>query len=450
MAAVVDNRTSNYNVPLPNAGNWLSEDVIRLAQAITAFDQLIKSANDDIAGRALLDHAHQISEITGLSDILAQKAAYDHVHALAALSDVDVSIITVGQYLRWNGAKWVPGVVSADDIKAGVMDPARLPSIAITDTYVVASQAQMLALDVQKGDIAVRTDLNRSYICSGTNPALLTSWTELLTPTDAVLSVAGLTGAVSADALRTALGALRYDAPQALTAAQQRQAQDNMGVLPRDLLIGYIFDDASPLGAQPGFLWAEGQAVSRTTYAKLFARLGTRYGAGDGSTTFNIPDLRARLTMGADSEGASATGRLGTYLTSNAAIGTVGGSAHMQSHNHTGSGSTSASGDHPHWLDLSTGTVGNHQHWVGSGAYTNTISHTVMPGSSNIITGHVYDNGRWADGGGAHAHNVSGNTGWAGNHAHSISFTTDGAGSGSMGNLPPLMLVRKVIYTGVH
>ncbi|MFD2676083.1 hypothetical protein [Camelimonas lactis] len=205
MAAVVDNRTLNYDIPLPNAENWLSEDVIRLAQAITAFDQLIKTANDDIGDRSLLGHAHQISEITGLTDVLAQKAAYDHVHALAALSDVDVSIITVGQYLRWNGSKWVPGVVSADDIKAGTIDPARLPSIAITDTYVVASQAAMLGLAVQKGDIAVRTDLNRSFVCSGANPALLASWTELLTPTDAVLSVAGLTGAITASALRTAI-----------------------------------------------------------------------------------------------------------------------------------------------------------------------------------------------------------------------------------------------------
>jgi|GEM_PF-950837 Microcystin-dependent protein len=47
-----------------------------------------------------------------------------------------------------------------------------------------------------------------------------------------------------------------------------------------------------------GYLAANGQAVSRTTYAALFALLGTYYGVGDGSTTFNLPDYRARTTVG--------------------------------------------------------------------------------------------------------------------------------------------------------
>src|SRR3954447_9235482 len=44
-----------------------------------------------------------------------------------------------------------------------------------------------------------------------------------------------------------------------------------------------------------GFLVCDGSAVSRTTYAALFAVIGTTYGAGNGSTTFNVPDLRDRL-----------------------------------------------------------------------------------------------------------------------------------------------------------
>lgn len=48
-----------------------------------------------------------------------------------------------------------------------------------------------------------------------------------------------------------------------------------------------------------GFLWCNGQAVSRTDYAALFAAIGTRYGAGDGSNTFNVPDLRRLFLRGA-------------------------------------------------------------------------------------------------------------------------------------------------------
>ena len=47
-----------------------------------------------------------------------------------------------------------------------------------------------------------------------------------------------------------------------------------------------------------GYLWQDGAAVSRTTYAALFAVIGTAYGVGDGSTTFNVPDSRGRVVAG--------------------------------------------------------------------------------------------------------------------------------------------------------
>ena len=52
-------------------------------------------------------------------------------------------------------------------------------------------------------------------------------------------------------------------------------------------------------GARPGgWLNCNGSAVSRTTYPELFTAIGTRYGAGDGATTFNLPDLRGRVPLG--------------------------------------------------------------------------------------------------------------------------------------------------------
>jgi len=50
----------------------------------------------------------------------------------------------------------------------------------------------------------------------------------------------------------------------------------------------------------PGFIELNGAAISRTTYSKLFARYGTRFGAGNGSTTFNLPDLRGEFIRGWD------------------------------------------------------------------------------------------------------------------------------------------------------
>jgi microcystin-dependent protein len=60
--------------------------------------------------------------------------------------------------------------------------------------------------------------------------------------------------------------------------------------------------------ADAGYLLCDGAAVSRTTYSKLFAAIGTAYGVGDGTTTFNLPDLRGRTPVGAG-QGSGLTAR---------------------------------------------------------------------------------------------------------------------------------------------
>ena len=62
--------------------------------------------------------------------------------------------------------------------------------------------------------------------------------------------------------------------------------------------------------APAGFLLCYGQAVSRTTYSALFAVIGTTYGAGDTTTTFNVPDLRGRFPLGQDDMGGSSANRV--------------------------------------------------------------------------------------------------------------------------------------------
>jgi len=71
------------------------------------------------------------------------------------------------------------------------------PDLTITDTFVVNTQAAMLALTAQKGDVAVRTDLNKTFILTASPATTLGNWQELLTPTDLVTSVAGRTGNVT-------------------------------------------------------------------------------------------------------------------------------------------------------------------------------------------------------------------------------------------------------------
>jgi hypothetical protein len=81
---------------------------------------------------------------------------------------------------------------------SGKLADSVVPKIAMTNTFVVASQTAMLGLTTaQEGDVAVRTDLNKSFILKAAPYSTLANWQELLTPTDSVTSVNGSTGAVT-------------------------------------------------------------------------------------------------------------------------------------------------------------------------------------------------------------------------------------------------------------
>lgn len=92
----------------------------------------------------------------------------------------------------------------------GKLSEAVIPAIAITDTFVVDSQAAMLALEAQQGDVAVRTDVNKTFILKTAPATTLANWVELETPTDAVTSVNGLTGAVTLTTSEVAEGSNLY------------------------------------------------------------------------------------------------------------------------------------------------------------------------------------------------------------------------------------------------
>lgn len=101
-------------------------------------------------------------------------------------------------------------------------------------------------------------------------------------------------------------GSLTYDSArdQELQAKWQQELQNNQQQG------GGVTGDTSPIGAvmqwfsdvaPANWLLLNGQAVSRTDYSELFALYGTTFGSGDGSTTFNLPDMRKRVPVGKDS-----------------------------------------------------------------------------------------------------------------------------------------------------
>jgi microcystin-dependent protein len=146
-----------------------------------------------------------------------------------------------------------------------------------------------------------------------------------------------------------------------------------------------------------GFLECNGQAVSRATYADLFAIIGTTYGAGNGSTTFAVPDLQDNVAVGksgtknlASTGGAntvSVSGNVGTNVSGNVAT--------------TTNVSSSASGSTAN-ATLSTPQLASHSHGRGGGPGSFTPDPAPRP--NRYFVNSSTNN---AGSGGAHRHNLS-------------------------------------------
>lgn len=77
------------------------------------------------------------------------------------------------------------------------------------------------------------------------------------------------------------------------------EGEARLRVLPTGVIL------PSPLTSLAGFILCNGQAISRTTYSALFTAIGTSFGTGDGSTTFNVPDYRGKFLRGLGGNSAS-------------------------------------------------------------------------------------------------------------------------------------------------
>lgn len=286
------------------------------------------------------------------------------------------------------------------------------------------------------GNGSAVTNLNASNLASGTVPSARlptqsqSAWSAGTSTTESAISPAKLSASVS-----------------------------SLGTPP-----GVIFPYAGS-SAPGGFLMCNGQAVSRTTYATLYSVIGTTYGAGNGSTTFNVPDLRGRVPAGTNSLGGSDSNRLSNTFNS---LGGTGGvysttisSSNLPAHTHPFSATSSSSGSHNHSvsgsISGSTNTTGNHLHYSayganaagGQGATSNVNSgntlytHWRSLGSQNETTVYSYSlygtsatpNANRTNTTGNHSHTVSGtfsgSASTVGNHTHSVSGTTGSAGSGT-------------------
>ncbi len=106
-----------------------------------------------------------------------------------------------------------------------------------------------------------------------------------------------------------------------------------------------------------GYLSCDGSAINRTTYADLYAVIGTTWGSGDGSSTFNVPDLRASTIRGTGTHGTSTNGDDGANFT-RGNVGTFENDMH-QAHGHDIIYYASGSGSSGYREGVSTASFGS-------------------------------------------------------------------------------------------
>lgn len=181
--------------------------------------------------------------------------------------------------------------------------------------------------------------------------------------------------------------------------------------------------------APAGWLKANGAAVSRTAYAQLFAAIGVQFGAGDGSSTFNLPDLRGEFIRGL------ADGR-------NLDLGRVLGSVQAdqnKSHSHTAT--VASSGAHTHTVSGTAASAGGHSHTYTINKQGSSADHRVldMPpgrtgseGTAKVSTDSASD----------HVHTVTGTAASAGAHTHTVTVAADGGTEARPRNVALLYCIK--------
>ena len=206
--------------------------------------------------------------------------------------------------------------------------------------------------------------------------------------------------------------------------------------------------------APTGWLMCDGTAVSRTDYADLYSVIGDTYGAGDGSTTFNLPDLRNRFPVGAgdtynlNGQGGDTTATIPTTKLTDQEI------AH-------GHGHTLTMPNHVHSMthahEHSHGTSGGHNFVTG----TETIyRRSIKPGTSTAVTNNYYGAGslgqnQYTDKDATKYTGNSGNPttqnpsiGGSVSNLHGASSTRTAHGHGSISTVPPYIGINFIIYAG--
>ena len=168
-------RTS-ANVVVTTDGNVQTDiNTLKTAKADKSY------TDTELGKKANTSHTHTKANITD----------FTHTHTTADITNFP----TLGTAASKNTGTASGNIPVLD--AGGKLSESILPKLAITDTFTVASQAAMLALTAETGDIAIRTDVSATFILTASPATTLANWKQIATPMDAVSSVNSKTGAVT-------------------------------------------------------------------------------------------------------------------------------------------------------------------------------------------------------------------------------------------------------------
>lgn len=299
------------------------------------------------------------------------------VQGTAPASNMDDAVREIMSHLAETNA----GTAPLDDTFS-LCDPAdATKKVRIDAGSVTAGQTRVLTMPDANVTLPSGTLVTETATQTFTNKSLSDSTTSFVDNADATKKVQFQLSAITTGTTRT-VTVPDKDGTMAMTS-------DISVAVP----IGTIIDYAG--ATEPtGWLFCYGQAISRTTYSSLFSVISTTYGTGNGTTTFNVPDIRGRVVAGQDDMGGVSADRL-----------------------------TNQSGG------VNGDTLG-----ATGGAETHTLTIAQMP---------------------AHTHSVSasGTASYQSGSSTASDNTSDVTGStggdGAHNNVQPTIILNKIIYTGV-
>jgi len=166
--------------------------------------------------------------------------------------------------------------------------------------------------------------------------------------------------------------------------------------------------------APAGYLLCDGSAVSRTTYADLFAVISTTYGVGDGSTTFNVPNLQGKMPQGYDGSTYNLAGTGGANTVTVAVT-------NNQAATSTSNQSVTVTGSIDN-TSLTTAQLASHQHNISAAQTTGSPGPTRSLSPTNVGQGYDNSQDRWNQLSGIKAlggNNPIANSGSGTGHTHS-------------------------------